>query len=98
MGYWKNGRSKGWDRTIKHLVKEYESLFERLTELRERLERDSGQDVSAVDIEKAAYVLRKKALQSPGNFSSNIEDAEDDKALRPPAPKGREKRPEILKR
>ena len=90
--HWEEGRSKGWDRKINYSIKEYKSLFEKLTELRERLEKDSGKDIPAIDIEKAAYVLGKNALPRPEKLPSNSENAEDDKALRPPSPKRRRKR------
>lgn len=62
-----------------------------MTELRERLEKDSGKEVSAIDIEKTAYVLGKDALLSSSKFPLDNDDAEGDKALRPPSPKRRRK-------
>ena len=91
--HWEEGRSKGWDRKINYSIKEYRSLFERLTELRERLENSSSQDALAIDIEKAAYVLGQSALPGPKKSPSITEDAEDDKALRPPSSKRRRKAP-----
>ncbi len=55
------GRSKGWDRKIAYTMKEYRSLYERLQVLRERLERECGEVVRAVDVERVAYVLGKRA-------------------------------------
>ncbi len=89
--HWEEGKSKGWDRKINYTIKEYKSLFERVTELRERLEKESGKTVSAIDIEKAAYVLGKDALPSPRKLPSDAEDAGGDKALQPPPPKRRRK-------
>ena len=91
--HWEEGRSKGWDRKINYSIKEYRSLFEKLTELRERLETDSSEAALAIDIEKAAYVLGQSALLSPRKVPPITEDAEDDKALRPPSPKRRRKAP-----
>ena len=87
--HWEEAKSKGWDRKINYTIKEYKSLFERVAELRERLKKDSGKEVSAIDIEKAAYVLGKEASPSSRRFPFDTEDAEGDKALRPPSPKRR---------
>lgn len=46
-------KGRGWDRPIKYNGKEYAALFNRVQELRERLQ------VSAVEAEKVAYVLGK---------------------------------------
>ena len=89
--HWEEAKSKGWDRKISYTIKEYRALFERVAELQERLKRDSGKEVSAIDIEKAAYVLGKDALRSSSQFPLDTEDAEGDKALRPPSPKKRRK-------
>ncbi|CAF9934524.1 hypothetical protein IMSHALPRED_009738 [Imshaugia aleurites] len=89
--HWDDAKLKGWDRKINYTTKEYRTLFEKVTELRERLKKDSGKEVSAIDIEKAAYVLGKDALPNSRKFPSDTEDAEGDKALRPPSPKRRRK-------
>lgn len=89
--HWEEAKSKGWDRKINYTIKEYKGLFEKVAELRKRLEKDSGKEVSAIDIEKAAYVLGKNALPSSSKFPLDTEDAEGDKALRPPSPKRRRK-------
>ena len=89
--HWEEGKSKGWDRKINYTIKEYKSLFEKLAGLRERLEKVSGEKVSAIDIEKAAYVLGKDTMPSSKKFISDNEDAKDDKALQPPPPKRRRK-------
>ena len=88
---WEEAKSKGWDRKINYTIKEYRTLFERVAALRERLEVVSGEEVSAVHIEKAAYVLGKDALPNSSKFPLDTEDAEDDKALVPPSPKRRKK-------
>lgn len=51
---------------------------------------DSKQTVSAIDIEKMAYVLGKSAT-STTHFPEDAEDAEGDAALRPPSPKRRKR-------
>ena len=89
--HWEETELRGWDRKINYTIKEYKSLFERVVGLRERLEKDSGEEVSAIDIEKAAYALGKDALPSSRKFPLDTEDAEGDKALRPPSPKRRRK-------
>ncbi|KAL8839756.1 MAG: hypothetical protein Q9170_001627 [Blastenia crenularia] len=62
-GAGKKGKGKevgGWDRKIKYNDKEYASLFKKTWVLRERLERESGRLFKAVEIEKAAFVLRRR--------------------------------------
>ena len=88
---WEDAKFKGWDRKINYTIKEYRALFERVAALRKRLEEASGEEVSAVYIEKAAYVLGKNALPNSSDFSIDTEDAEDDKALLPRSPKRRKK-------
>ena len=89
--YWEKAKSKGWDRKINYTIKEYRDFFERVNELRGRVEKDSGKEVSALEIEKAAYVLRKDALPESRKFPLDTEDTEGGKALRPPSPKRRRK-------
>ena len=89
--HWEETKLKGWDRKINYTIKEYKSLFEKLTELRERLQQESGKEVSAIDIEKAAYVLGKGALPSTSKFPSNTEAAKGDKVLQSPPAKRRRK-------
>ena len=88
---WEEAKLKGWDRKINYTIKEYRTLFERVAALRKRLEEASGEEVSAVHIEKAAYVLGKDALPNPSKMPLDTEDAEDDKTLLPPSPKRRKK-------
>ena len=89
--HWEEAKSKGWDRRINYTSKEYKSLCEKVTELRERLEKDSGKKVSPIDIEKAAYVLGKDALSNSRKYPPETEDAEGDKAIPPPPSKRRRK-------
>lgn len=84
---WTSASPKGWDRKISYSLKEYKDLFEKTQVLRERLEKESGQVVKAVDIEKCAYALAKGAQQDRDNY---VGDSEDD-ALRPPSPKRRKR-------
>ena len=53
--FWDSGKGKGWDRPIKYTPKEYLELFEKVQQMRERLE------IKAVEAEKVAYVLGKRA-------------------------------------
>ncbi|KAL8751589.1 MAG: hypothetical protein Q9184_006023, partial [Pyrenodesmia sp. 2 TL-2023] len=61
--HWEDGRAKRWDRKIGYTMKEYESLYDRLQTLRERLEKDGREIIPAIDVEKMAYVLGKRAQQ-----------------------------------
>lgn len=47
-------------------------MFEKASALRERLEKESGETVSALDLEKVAYVLAKEA--KPGSKRYDIEE------------------------
>jgi hypothetical protein len=58
---YEDGRGKGWDREIKYNVKEYLELYEHVASFRERFAQEFDHTVSAVEIEKAAYVLGKQA-------------------------------------
>ena len=82
---------KGWDRKINYTIKEYRSLFEKVAKLRERLESDSGKQVSTIDIEKAAYVLGKDASSSRKSFPLDTEAAKEEKELQRPPPKRQRK-------
>ena len=55
-----DGKGQGWDREIKYNVKEYLELFDRVSTFRTRLAKDFERDVTAVEIEKVAYVLGKQ--------------------------------------
>lgn len=70
-------------------MKEYKELYDRLQPLRERLQREGGQEVRAVDIERMAYAMGKHAQQA-----SSLGKREDDgnvKELQPPSAKKRKK-------
>ena len=76
-------------------MKEYKELFSKLETLRSRLEKESKQEVSAIDIEKVAYVLGKEATSSTKS-PPNKRDAEDDQeALLPPPAKRRKSGNEV---
>lgn len=86
--HWSDAKSKGWDRKISYTMKEYKDLFEKVQVLRERLEKESGKVVKAIDIEKCAYALAKGAQQCHEN--GGVDDS-DDQALLPPSPKRRKR-------
>ncbi len=69
-------------------MKEYKELFSKLQTLRSRFEKESKQQVSAIDIEKMAYVLGKEATSSTKSPPSK-KKAEDQEALSPPPAKRR---------
>ncbi|KAI9798467.1 MAG: hypothetical protein M1825_005347 [Sarcosagium campestre] len=58
--HYSEGTGRGWDRPIKYNVKEYKALIDKSTLLRDRLRKDGDREFSAVDLERAAYVLRKE--------------------------------------
>lgn len=88
-------KSQGWDRKIGYTMKEYKTLFERVRALRQRLEKESGESVKAVEVEKVAYALAKGAQQGGGKGSSVAQKRsleEEDEPLRPPSPKKSKKK------
>ena len=87
---WEDAKNSGWDRKIGYTMKEYKDLFARTTELRERLEKASKETVSALDLEKAAYILGREAQGKPRSLKRK--DEETDAASAPPSPKKRKKR------
>ncbi|KAK3710056.1 hypothetical protein LTR37_010487 [Vermiconidia calcicola] len=54
------GKGQGWDREIKYSIKEYLELFDEVSAFRTRLAKNFERDVTAVEIEKVAYVLGKR--------------------------------------
>lgn len=86
--HWSDAKSKGWDRKISYTMKEYKDLFEKLQVLRERLEKESGQVVKAIDIEKCAYALAKGVQQYHEHGGT---DDSDDQVPLPPSPKRRKR-------
>ena len=58
---WKRTSGQGWDRKIKYNLGEYKEMFEKVKELKARLEKEHGKLVSVLDLEKFAYVLAKGA-------------------------------------
>lgn len=81
--HWSDAKSKGWDRKISYTMKEYKDLWQKMQDIRNRVEKESGQVVGAIEIEKVAYVLAKDA----GSRKHTIDDDDDTQALRPPSPK-----------
>ncbi|KAL8727471.1 MAG: hypothetical protein Q9181_005702 [Wetmoreana brouardii] len=59
-----NDKASGRHRKINYTAKEYASVYEKTTVVRQRLSRESTKDVRAVDVEKAAYGLLKETEQS----------------------------------
>ena len=55
-----DGKGNGWDRDIKYNMKEYLQLFDEVQAFRRRFYEDFEREVSAVEMEKVAYVLGKK--------------------------------------
>ncbi|KAK3175298.1 hypothetical protein OEA41_002545 [Lepraria neglecta] len=94
--HFEEAKSKGWDRKISYTMKEYKSLFEKLQTLRERLEKENKRQVSAIDIEKMAYVLGKEApMKDPDAIIfTRIDDDEEEEpndGVSQPPPKRQKK-------
>lgn len=79
------------NRKIGYTAKEYASIFEKTTSLRERLSKEAGEPVPAVDIEKAAYKISKSAQENRSNgiLNSDTDENVESKAIHPPSPKRR---------
>jgi hypothetical protein len=54
--------TSGWKQEIKYTEKVYLELFDRVQKVRDRVSSDLGGKVSALDVEKVAYVLGKQAV------------------------------------
>ncbi|KAL8918903.1 MAG: hypothetical protein Q9208_007084 [Pyrenodesmia sp. 3 TL-2023] len=90
--HWEDGRSKGWDRKIGYTVKEYKSLYDRLQTLRERLESEDRETVPAVDVEKMAYVLGKRAPQQGPRLGKRDASEGNSEEEQPPPPEKKAKK------
>ncbi|KAL8798696.1 MAG: hypothetical protein Q9200_007718 [Gallowayella weberi] len=96
----KKRKSKGNDddgnsnRKINYTAKEYASIFEKTTALRQRLSQEAGKTITAVDIEKAAYTIGKTAEndKARGRIGVEPEAPVETKDLCPPSPKRRKTR------
>lgn len=92
--HWEDTESGGWDRKIGYTMKEYKEMYARMQKMRERLEKESGKTVSAVEVEKMAYALAKEA-QNGAIVCTTIEEpkeqVEDNKATEAPNPKKRKR-------
>ncbi|KAL8669761.1 MAG: hypothetical protein Q9168_005655 [Polycauliona sp. 1 TL-2023] len=82
------------NRKIGYTAKEYASIFEKTTTLRKRLSEESGETVTAVDIEKAAYTISQNAQDGKlaRDYYDDPDAAVESKALCPPSPKRRKPR------
>lgn len=63
---WERKTGYGWDRKIKYSMKEYDKMYEKVRVLVVRLDTEGGEVVSALDLEKVAYVLGKEAERAKG--------------------------------
>ena len=87
--HWSEGKGNGWDRKINYSIKEYRDLYEKTQELRQRLEKESGDVVKAIDLEKMAYAIGKDAQRQK---DSAVEDENDKEVKAPPAKRRRKNR------
>lgn len=101
--HFEEAKTKGWDRKISYSAKEYKSLFEKTQTLRERLSMASDSkrprtsstssqaSISALEIEKLAYVLGKQATKSqiPPPSPPHASAQDDNRETQQPPPKRR---------
>ena len=73
-------RDGSWDRRVDFIFKHYHILIEKVAELRGRLRRESGVDVSSLEVEQVARELTAYAMQ---RRKRNRDEEEDDFMLRP---------------
>ena len=66
-------------------------MCEKVQALRVRLQEQSGKPVSAIDLEKVAYVLAKEAQSQPHSKQHSVDEAiiEDKEETQPPKPQKR---------
>jgi len=86
--HWQDAKNGGWDRKISYTMKSYNSLYEKVHAMQERIKHESGNDIRAIDIEKVAYYLGKSAEDDRLRHDND----EADKTLSPPSPPPRKRR------
>ena len=89
-----DGTGKGGDRKIKYDVKEYVQLYSSIQKLRARFEKSFDRYVSAVEIEKVAYVLGKTAAGGDSSTNSKKRKAETESEVTGTKVKADVKRPD----
>ena len=62
--FFEDVNGKGWDREIKYNLNEYLQLFEKVHDSKQRFKHVHERDVSAVELEKVAYVLAKRSASA----------------------------------
>ena len=73
-------REGTWDRKVDYVFKHYRILMDKVAQLRSRLRRESGVDVSALEVEQVARELTTYALEKK---KRNRNEEEDDYLLKP---------------
>lgn len=68
---WQAGERDPWTKKIAYTLKEYKLLYEQVRQTRLRLESEAGHPVSALDLEKVAYVLGKEEGGGLGDGATN---------------------------
>ena len=58
--FWEDKPGHHWDRTIKYTLKEYLEMLVKVDETRQLFKEQFDKDVTALDLEKVAYVLGKR--------------------------------------
>lgn len=88
--HFEDGREKGWDRKISYSLKDYISLYNKVSDLRTRLNKESSQRIPAEDVEKAAYaIFRKRALDA-----THVQDEASKRQINDKIPRKRGRKPE----
>lgn len=96
-----DAKGKAWDRDIKYNAKEYLELYSRVQDFTQRFKDNFQRDISAVEVEKVAYVLGKTAVTGSSTTNSKKRKAEiesNDTIRKVPAAKPRSNRAKTTSR
>ncbi|KAL8664187.1 MAG: hypothetical protein Q9202_003265 [Teloschistes flavicans] len=83
-------KDEGWNRKIKYTAKEYAAIFDKTSKFRERLSKEAGEEIKAVNVEKVAYAIAKeiegRVLRENHHSAPPPPSKQRKKNSRPPSP------------
>ncbi|KAI4246090.1 MAG: hypothetical protein LQ352_006449 [Teloschistes flavicans] len=74
-------KDEGWNRKIKYTAKEYAAIFDKTSELRERLSKEAGEEIKAVNVEKE-YIIRASRVPRDPDLGSKRAEQKTEKDAR----------------
>ncbi|KAL1302630.1 hypothetical protein AAFC00_003001 [Neodothiora populina] len=83
------GKGRGWDRKIKYSIGEYKQMYPLVQAVRDRLQAE-GQTVTALEVEKVAYVIGKRSGTAAVAADSKSTKATKKRKLEEPDSAGQE--------